>query len=563
MTHPTPPQALADSLDTRQKVFLLGSLMITLFLAALDQTIVSTATPRILADLGGFNLLSWLFTSYLLASTVVVPLVGKLGDIYGRKVFLIGGIVLFVVSSWLCGLAPNIESLIAFRALQGLGGGTIMASVFATTGDLFTPAERGRYMGLFTGVFSLASVIGPTFGGYLTDNAGWRWVFYVNVPIAAVALPAIWRNLPSIDTNRRPQIDYVGAALLSIASITLLLALEWAGDEYAWSSPQIVGLFAVAAVMTAVFVAQERRHPEPILPLHLFTNRAFIGTCLVVFTLGMAMFGGISYLPTFVQTGLETSATASGIVTTPQSLGLFVVSVFSGQLLTRTGRYKFMAVTGTIIIAFAMILLANVTIDMPKWQIGTYMVLLGAGIGFVMPTMGVASQNAVDYKDLGVATSANQFFRQIGAVLGVALFGVVLSNSYGDAFQDNLPADVREEVPSGVLVAFDNPTVALDERSFANLQQQVLEGENGESNLAALTLAVRESIGAATRDVFLIAAGVAILTVVFAVALKELPLRRTMQRVSPPAPTQAEGGQPPPPAVTEGETQAPSASPGG
>lgn len=529
-----PQASLAEDLSARQKRLLLASLMLTLFLAALDQTIVATATPRILADLGGFDLLSWLFTSYLLASTVVVPLVGKLGDMWGRRLFLLVGIIWFTAASALCGLAPNIESLIAFRALQGLGGGLVFATVFAVTGDLFSPAERGRYMGLFTGVFSLASVIGPTLGGFLTDSAGWRWVFYVNLPVAAVALPAIWRTLPPIVARpARRTIDFAGAALLGAASISLLLALEWGGSEYGWSSPLAISLFAAAAVFIALFVAQERRAPEPILPLHLFRNWAFLGPNLLVFALGMAMFGGIAYLPTFVQTGLGSSATASGVVTTPQSIGLLVVSVLGGHLLARTGRYKYQTVAGTVLIVVAVYFLTTIDIGMSRWLISAYMVILGAGIGLIMPTMSVATQNAVPYEYLGVATSANQFFRQVGAVIGVAIFGVILANSYSDAFDDRVSPEIAATVPANLLAEFDNPTVAVNESRYAELQQGIRERPGGADIASTLDLAVRTSVETGTRHVFYAALIVGLVTIVLAVSLKEIPLRRTVRSPEP------------------------------
>lgn len=529
-------QPLADTLEYRQKVLLLGSLMLCLFLAALDQTIVSTAIPRILADLGGFDLFAWLFTSYMLASTVVIPLVGKLSDIYGRKTFLLIGIVGFTAGSALCGLAPNIETLIVFRALQGLGGGMLFATVFATMGDLFAPAERGRYVGLFTGVFSLASVLGPTLGGFITDNFGWRWIFYVNVPVAAVALPAVIANLPDRRGLRRPKIDFLGAATLSAASVLLLLALEFGGDDYAWGSFQIIGMFLAAALLVAWFLLIERRHEEPIVPLHLFRNQAFLVANLIGFIIGVAMFGAISYLPTFVQTSLETSATASGIVTTPQSLGVLVASVIGGQLITRTGRYRWQTTAGTALILIAMLSLTQVGIDTPKWHVSASMVFLGLGMGLIMPTISLAAQNAVDYRYLGVATSSSQFFRQIGGVMGVAVFGAILSGTYSGAFDDNLSAEAKAGLPAPIIAEFDNPTIGLEEAKFAALQDQVRQLPDGEAMLESAVLAVREGVATAIRQIFWFAAAIVALCLVTTLFFKELPLRRALSTVP--------GGQP-------------------
>lgn len=323
---------LGEILSTRERWALIVSLMLAMFVGAIDQTVVSTATPSILADLGGFGLLSWMFTSYMLASTVVIPLVGKLSDIYGRKLFIITGILIFMIASAACGAAPTMVFLILTRAVQGIGGGMIFASVFASIGDIFAPAERGKYMGLFTGTFSVASILGPTVGGFLTDSVDWRWVFYINVPFSIVAIPAIWINLPTRRGTRRPKIDFLGAAVLSLASVLLLLALVWAGDKFDWTSFEIIGLLGGAIVLTALFVMQEARHPEPMLPLHLFKNPVFVVSNIMVFALGVGMFGVLAYLPTFVQTALGASATASGIITTPQSLGMLAASIGWGAL---------------------------------------------------------------------------------------------------------------------------------------------------------------------------------------------------------------------------------------
>jgi EmrB/QacA subfamily drug resistance transporter len=397
---------LGELLNNRQKWLLIASMMLAMFIGAIDQTVVSTATPRILADLGGFHLLSWLFTSYMLASTVVVPLVGKLSDIYGRKTFVLVGIVVFLAASIACGAAPNMETLIAFRAVQGIGGGMIFASVFTVIADIFPPAERGKYIGMFTGVFSLASILGPTAGGFLTDHGGWRWVFFINVPFCAIALPAIWFNLPVRVGGRRPKIDLIGATLLSAAAVTLLLACEWAGREYAWGSLQIVGLLAGSAALVGLFIAQELRHPEPILPLYLFRNNVFLLSNLIVFVMGMGMFGALQYLALFVQTALGKSATASGVISTPQSAGLLVASIVGGQVIARTGRYRIQTLIGGAIVLGAMVLLNTIEVGMPVWHLSAFMVVLGLGFGLVMPTLSLSVQAAVPYQHLGGSPSS-------------------------------------------------------------------------------------------------------------------------------------------------------------
>lgn len=539
-----PQQSLGETLDPRQRWLLLGSLMISLFIGALDQTVVSTATPRILADLGGFEQLSWLFTSYMLASTVVIPLVGKLGDVFGRKLFLIGGIALFMVSSAACGAAPTMTSLIWFRVIQGLGGGMIFASVFASLGDIFSPAERGKYIGLFTGTFSLASILGPTVGGLLTDHGGWRLVFLLNIPVGLIAIPAIWRNLPKRVVTRKPKIDFLGAILLSGASVAMLLALVWAGDKYAWGSLEILGLLAASVVFIALFIAQEARHPEPILPLHLFKNRVFLVSNLIVFTFGVGVFGAFQYLGIFVQTALGASATASGVVTTPQSVGVLLASVIGGQVIARIGKYKWQTVIGAGIIAFAMVFLRLVDVDTPIWHISLIMIVLGVGFGLVLPTMSLVIQNAVPYEYLGVASSSSQFFRQIGSVLGIAVFGAVLANVYHTEFADRFDAADRAAVGQTISVELDDPTITLNKGVYASIQKSVRALEGGDQILERAKDAQAESVAVAVRLIFTMALGAALLCLLFALLIKELPLRRTVQTSKPPGRVQ---GDPDPP----------------
>ncbi|MCX7617583.1 MDR family MFS transporter [Tepidiforma sp.] len=546
MTAAPATQPLGETLTPRQKWLLLGSLMVSLFIGALDQTVVSTATPRILADLGGFTLLSWLFTSYMLTSTVVIPLVGKLGDIYGRKLFLIGGVFLFMVASAACGAAPNMPVLIWMRALQGLGGGMIFASVFATMGDLFAPAERGKYIGLFTGVFSLASVVGPTFGGFLTDTLSWRWVFYINIPVGLIAIPAIWFNLPAKARSGSPKLDFLGAALLSAASVMALLALVWAGEKYAWDSPQIVGLLAGSVVLVGLFVLQELRHPEPTLPLHLFRNRVFLLSNLVVFTFGFGVFGAFQFLGIYVQTALGASATESGVITTPQSLGVLVTSVVGGQVIARTGRYKWQTFFGTVLIASALGLLTQVSLDTKLWQVSATMVVLGLGFGLVLPTMSLVVQNAVGYQYIGVASSASQFFRQIGSVLGIAVFGAILANTYHAEFSARLTAEDKATLGPQLVQQLDDPTIRLNEAVYARIEQSILQMPDGENLLARTHDAQGEGVVIAVRHIYWGAVAAAILCAVLAFMMPELPLRRTVAGGPPGEPgREGQAGAPP------------------
>jgi EmrB/QacA subfamily drug resistance transporter len=500
--------------------------MVTLFVGALDQTVVSTALPKIVADLEGFDLLSWLFTAYMLTSTVVIPLVGKLGDLFGRKWFLIGGVLVFMVASGLCGAAPNMESLIGFRFVQGLGGGMIFASVFATLGDAFPPADRGKYIGLFTGTFSLAAILGPTLGGLLTDHGGWRWIFYVNIPISLIALPSIWFNIPSRSAGRKVRIDWGGAVLLAAASVLLLLALVWAGDKYPWDSWQIIALFAGSALGVVLFVVQELYHPEPTLPMHLFKNRTFLLSNLVVFTFGVGVFGAFQYLGIFVQTALHKSATTSGVISTPQSVAVLISSVLGGIVISRFGRYKWQTVFGAFLIALSMVFLRTIDVGTKEWEISVYVIVLGLGFGLVLPTMSLIVQNAVSPQFIGVATSASQFFRQIGSVLGIAIFGAVLANSYNDEFHSRFVEADRQAVGPAIVAQLEDPTIQLNERVFERIQGQIRTLQDGDALLERATAAQAKSVAIAVQLIYTGALVASVISLVLAFGLKEIPLRR-------------------------------------
>ncbi|HUC86950.1 MAG TPA: MDR family MFS transporter, partial [Candidatus Saccharimonadales bacterium] len=398
------------------------SVMFGLLLAALDQTIVVTAMPRIVQDLNGLQHLTWVFTAYLLASTVTVPIYGKLGDMYGRKKFFMGAIVIFLIGSALSGQAQSMGELIAFRALQGVGGGALMANSFAIIGDLFVPAERGRWQGLFGAVFGLASVIGPLLGGFLTDNYSWRWVFYINLPIGLIALFLIAGYMPTIPgRSQGRKIDFLGAGLLATALISFLLAVTWGGTQYAWHSAQIISLLVGSAIAAAVFLLAERRASEPILPLHLFRSRVFNVSMIAIMLSAMGMFGGILYIPLFAQYVIGESATNSGTILAPMMAGLIVTSIGAGQVMSRTGRYKALAVGGMAIVVVAMYWLAHLSPSTTQLGLISRMLVMGAGLGMTMPVFNLAVQNAFSQADLGVATASTQLFRNIGGTIGTAV----------------------------------------------------------------------------------------------------------------------------------------------
>ena len=518
---------LGELLDTRAKWFVLVTLMLSMFVSALDQSIVATATPRILADLGGFDQLSWVFTIYLLAATAVVPVVGKLSDMFGRKYFLIGGILLFTVASAGAGLSTSMLELIVFRGIQGAGGGMMTACVFATLGDLFSPAERGKYMGMFTGTFSLAAISGPTIGGLLTDNVGWRWCFYVNIPVAIVAITFITMFLPVRKRGGKvSNIDFLGAALLAGATVSLLLGLEWGQKEFGWTGVETLGLFIGSAALVTAFAFQEKRHPQPIFPLMLFKNRQFITANLIVMLFGAGMFGAITYLPTFVQTALGASATASGLVTTPQSLGLLLTSIIGGQMISRTGKYRVLVIAGALCITGGTFLMQTIGVGTAEWHISAFVFLVGLGFGLVMPTLSVVTQNSVSQDLIGVATSGRQFFMQIGQVVGTAIFGVVLATSYGNAFAADVSPDARAAIPAETLAKFEDPTLARDVVTFAAVQASVQALPDGQRLLDTTLNAQKGAIASAIHNIFIGSSIIAVIALLLTFLMKEVPLRR-------------------------------------
>ncbi|MFJ3205551.1 MDR family MFS transporter [Streptomyces sp. NPDC086989] len=422
-------------LDRRRRNVVFGTIMLGVLLAALDQTIVGTALPTIVADLGGGDHMSWVVTSYLLAETVATVLVGKFGDLFGRKLIFQISAIVFITGSFLCGLASNMSLLILWRGVQGVGAGGLMVTSMALIADVVPLRERGKYQGAIGAVFGVATVIGPLLGGLFTDHLTWRWAFYVNVPIAILVVLAAARTIPSVRAAGGTRIDYPGIALVAVGSSALILATSWGGNEYAWDSAVIIGLFVAGVLALALFCLAETRAAEPMLPMRLFRNPVFTVCSVLSFVVGFAMLGAMTFLPTYLQFVDGDSATVSGVRTLPLVIGLLIASVFSGNVTSRTGRYRIFPVVGSLVMGIGLYLLSLMGPGTAAWLESLYMFVLGAGIGLCMQVLTIAVQNTVDYADLGTATSGVTFFRTLGSSFGTAVFGTIYANTLGPALE--------------------------------------------------------------------------------------------------------------------------------
>jgi len=481
----------------------LAALMLTMLLAALDQTIVSTALPTITSDLGGLNELSWVVTAYLLASTASTPIWGKLSDLYGRKLMLQSSVVVFVVASAMAGLSQNMGQLIATRALQGIGGGGLMVLVMAVIADLIPPRERGKYTGLFGAVFGLASVIGPLLGGFFTEQLSWRWIFYINLPLGIAAFLILGAVLHLPRHREKHTIDWAGAALLVIGVTSLLMVTVWGGQQYPWLSAEIIGLFVLGVGALLLFVRTELRAPEPMVSMTLFHNKVFSVTSAIGFVVGFAMFGAIVYLSIYLQVVNGASPTEAGLQLLPLMAGLIVTSIVSGRLITRTGRYKIFPIIGTGLAAIGLLVLAQLGVGTSYGQIALGMLILGAGLGNVMQVLVIAVQNSVAPAELGSATSGSTFFRSIGGSFGTAVFGAV--------WTARLAAELTQILPAGA-TSGGNPTTSMAAIHALppQLQQEVL---------AAFARAIDTT--------FLVAVPVMVVAFVLSFFVPEVTLRKT------------------------------------
>ncbi|MEO3973230.1 MFS transporter [Streptomyces sp. CAU 1734] len=511
-TTPMSP-APGEGQNRRDVLVAIGALLLGMLLAALDQTIVSTALPTIVSELGGLEHLSWVVTAYLLASTAATPLWGKLGDQYGRKKLFQAAIVIFLIGSALCGIAQNMPQLIAFRGLQGLGGGGLMVLSMAIVGDIVSPRERGRYQGLFGAVFGASSVLGPLLGGFFTQHLSWRWVFYINLPIGAVALGVIAAVLHIPARPTRHTIDYLGTFLIASVATCFVLVASLGGTTWAWGSAQIIGLAALGAVLLVLFIGVERRAAEPVLPLPLFKIRTFSLVAVISFIIGFAMFGAMTFLPTFLQVVQGVTPTLSGVHMLPMVFGLLIASTASGQTVSRTGRWKIFPIAGTAITAVGLFLLHWLTESSPTWMISLYFFVFGSGLGLVMQVLVLVVQNAVRYEDLGVATSGATFFRSIGASFGVAIFGTIFSTGLQRNLTDALAG---RPVPPGA----GADALAADPQAISQLPP-------------ALREPVIHAFAMSITDVFLYAVPVVLLAFLVSWFLKEDRLRGSVTAPDP------------------------------
>ncbi|MDK8183480.1 MDR family MFS transporter [Paenibacillus sp. UMB4589-SE434] len=523
-----------EHLSHKRKVTIMMAIVAAMFFAAINQTIVSTAMPRIIAILGGMDYYTWVITIYMLTSTISTVLVGKLSDIYGRKPFILGGIVFFIIGAFLTGFSSDIFQLITYRGIQGVGAGIIMASAFTAVGDLFAPRERGKWTGVMMAVFGFSSILGPTLGGFIVDHMDWQWVFWIFLPLGVVAFIMILLMFPKVERKQAESIDYWGSLFLTLTIVPLLLGFSWAGKEYAWGSTQIIGLFAAAAVSLLLFIIVEARVKSPVLPLSLFKNSIVVISNMSGFLMNAGMMGALIYLPFFVQGVEGISPTYSGYVTMPMSISMVIISAMTGRWITVSGKYKRYALLGLPIMIAGMLIMAymnSVTMAVIA------MIVFGLGLGFGMPVFSLTVQNAVIPAELGVATASSQLFRNLGGTIGIAVMGTIMSTSLKSNLESAAVSghaiDMTKLDPAvaGQLKEFANPEMLLNQPKLQELQQTL--PEQMQPLLTKMIDMMRDALSSSLTTVFLAGTALLVVALVLVFFLREIPLRSSNSVLEP------------------------------
>ncbi|MFA9456959.1 MDR family MFS transporter [Halalkalibacter sp. AB-rgal2] len=518
-----------ENLDFKKKLTIMVAVMSALLFAALNMTIVGTSLPKIVADIGGMDFYSWVFTIYMLTASTTAILVGKLSDIYGRKPFILTGIAIFTIGGLLSGFSSTIIQLIIFRGIQGFGGGMIMSSAFTTIGDLFSPRERGRWQGLMGGVFGVSSLIGPTLGGVIVDNLNWSWVFWIFLPVGVLAFMMILRLYPQVEKKAGEKIDYFGSMTLAVAILSLLLAVSWGGNDYGWTSIQVISMFLLFIVSFSLFLWIEQHVPSPVVPLTLFKNRIVSVSNLVSFLSGVGMFGVIMYVPFFVQGVLGRSATVSGLTEIAMTLSMVVFSTIAGQLITKTGKYKHFALIGFLLFSIGLFLNSTLSTESSLVTLIFYLMICGIGLGLTMPIFTLTVQNAVEHRYLGVVTATSQLSRQMGGTIGVALLGTILNARMGKQLSEMSIPTSLEGISSDTSQLM-NPSLLMEPGEIDLIRSHV--PEESITIFDELLSSLQEMLSASLSSVFLTASIIIGLALIVTCFLKEIPLRESNEEKS-------------------------------
>ncbi|WP_042167220.1 MDR family MFS transporter [Paenibacillus gorillae] len=517
-----------EHLSSKRKLTIMVAIMVAMFFAAINQTIVSTAMPRIIAILDGMELYTWTITIYMLTSTIATVLVGKLSDIYGRKPFLLVGILLFVIGAFTSGLAADVYQFITFRGIQGVGAGIIMATAFTAVGDLFPPRERGKWTGLMTAVFGFSSVIGPTLGGYIIDHLAWHWVFWIFLPLGVVAFAMILFLFPKTEHKKGESIDYLGSLFLTTTIVPLLLAFTWAGSKYEWASVEIIGLFGITLLSLIIFLLIERSARNPVLPLYMFKNKTVTLSNVIGFIMNFGMMGALIYLSFFVQGVLAISPTHAGYVTMPMSIGMVITSAIGGSLISKTGKYKRFALIGMPVMLAGMVIMVFMN---SVWMAVLAMIIFGLGLGLGMPVFSLTIQNAVPHKELGAATATMQLFRNLGGTIGIAVMGTVLASSLKhnltDLAKTGHGADLSKLDPAVAekFAKFANPQMLTDQPALKSTMESL--PADIQPIFQKVIEMLRDALSSSLSTVFLTGALILVVAVILTFFIKEIPLRTT------------------------------------